>query len=154
MWATRQKLPEQCPSSFAYNSAVDDDMEMGTRDGAANGMKARLEGVGVPPAVASAIGQAVYLGSAHKPQWVPEPIVGESEVASLVSRLEADLRQLIDWQTRSALVLILCTKIFGEIAGKTVFAAGYPHGSPPAIPTRESRAAEEEQASSLMEAGQ
>jgi hypothetical protein len=48
----------------------------------------------------------------------------------------------------------LGTKIFGEIAGKTEFAAGYPHGSPPAIPTRESRVAEEEQASVLMEAGQ
>lgn len=116
-------------------------------------MKARLEGVGVPPAVASAIGQAVYSGSAHKPKWVPEPVVGESELASLVSRLEADLRQLTDWQTRSALVLILCTRIFGEIAGKTEF-AGYPHSSPPATPTRESRAVEEEQASALMEAGQ
>ena len=75
-------------------------------------------------------------------------------MASLVSRLEADLRQLTDWQTRSAIVLILCTKIFGEIAGKTEFAAGAPHSSPPATPTRESRAAEEEQASPLMEAGQ
>lgn len=128
-------------------------MEMGTRDGAANGMKARLEGVAVTPAVASAIGQAVYLGSEHKTQWVPEPIVGEGEVASLVSRLAADLRQRTDWPTRSALVLILCTKIFGEIAGKTVFAGGYSQGSAPTIPTQESRTAEEEQASALMEAG-
>jgi hypothetical protein len=104
----------------------DNDEGMGFMDGAANGLKLRLEAVGVPPAIAFSIGQVAYVGRKNRPQWVPEPVVGKSEVTWLVSQFEPDLRRVTDPQAKSAYVFLLCTKIFGAVEGDLLFQAGYP----------------------------
>lgn len=45
---------------------------MGIRDGAANGLRTRLENVGVRAELAFAIGQAAYLPQRKRPAWVVE----------------------------------------------------------------------------------
>jgi hypothetical protein len=98
---------------------------MGIMDGAATGLKLRLERVGVPPAIAFAIGQVAYLGRKNLPHWVPEPVIGKSEVTWLVSQFEPDLRRVTDPEAKSAYVFLLCAKIFGPVEGNLVFQAGY-----------------------------
>lgn len=98
-------------------------------DGAANGLKLRLERVGVPPAIAFSIGQVAYVGRKNLPHWVPESVIGKSEVTWLVSQFEPDLRRVTDPEAKSAYVFLLCTKIFGPDEGNLVFQAGYPGSS-------------------------
>jgi hypothetical protein len=120
-------------------------MEMGIMDGAANGLKSRLEGVGVPPAIAFSIGQVAYVASKNRPIWIPEPVVGKSEVTWLVSRFEGQLKQAPDPVAKSAYVLMLCLKIFGPGGGELVFDAGYPNGAPKSTPNKQVHLSEEEQ---------
>ncbi|AOT05773.1 hypothetical protein [Arthrobacter sp. U41] len=108
----------------------DNDEGMGFMDGAANDLKFRLERVGVPPAIAFSIGQVAYIGRKNRPQWVPEPVIGKSEVTWLVTQFEPDLRRVTDAEAKSAYVFLLCTKIFGPDEGNLIFQAGYAGSSP------------------------
>lgn len=103
---------------------------MGFMDGAANGLKLRLEEVGVPPTIAFAIGQVAYVGRRKRPNWIPEPVVGRSEVTWLVSQVEPNLRGTRDPQAKSSYVFLLCAKVFGPFEGDLLFQAGYPNHSP------------------------
>lgn len=121
-------------------------------DGAANGLKLRLEVVGVPPAIAFSIGQVAYVASKNRPIWLPEPVVGKSEVTWLVSRFEGQLKQVPDPAAKSAYVLMLCLKIFGPSGGELVFDAGYPNGAPKPTPNKQVHlSAEEQDANELID---
>lgn len=99
-------------------------------DGAANGLKLRLEEVGVPPAIAFAIGQVAYVGRRKRPHWIPEAVIGKSEITWLVSQFEPNLRRARDPQAKSSYVFLLCAKVFGPLEGDLLFQAGYPNHSP------------------------
>ncbi|WP_248760328.1 DUF2510 domain-containing protein [Pseudarthrobacter sp. SSS035] len=98
-------------------------------EGAADELKFRLEGVGVPRAIAFSISQVAYVEPKALPHWVPHPIVGEKEVRWLVRKFEPELQRVTGSQAKSAQVMLLCVKIFGPIGGEVVFASGYP-GAP------------------------
>lgn len=98
---------------------------MGIMDGAANGLKLRLEAVGVPSAIAYTIGQVAYVPSRKRPQWVPDPVVAKSEVTWLVSQFEQELRRVTSPVAKSSYVLALCMRIFGADPGSAVFEMGY-----------------------------
>ena len=114
-------------------------------DGAANGLKLRLEEVGVPPTIAFAIGQVAYVGRRKRPHWIPEPVIGKSEVTWLVSQVEPNLRQTRDPQAKSSYVFLLCAKVFGPFEGDLLFQAGYPNHSPKGSQTTASFSSMEEQ---------
>lgn len=65
----------QLATRVVNQSPVLDDSFMGFRDGAANGLRSRLENVGVRSELAYAIGQVAYLPPRKIPHWVAEPII-------------------------------------------------------------------------------
>lgn len=101
---------------------------MGIMDGAANGLKLRLEAVGVPSAIAYTIGQVAYVPSRKRPRWVPDPVVAKSEVTWLVSQVEQELRRVTNPAAKSSWVWALCMRVFGAESGSAVFGMGYPDG--------------------------
>jgi hypothetical protein len=96
---------------------------------AADKLKFRLEGVGVPRAIAFSISQVAYVEPKALPHWVPHPVVGEKEVRWLVRKFEPELQRLTGHEAKAAQVMLLCVKIFGPTGGDVVFASGYP-GAP------------------------
>ena len=130
---------------------LDNDEGMGFMDGAANGLKLRLEEAGVPSTISFSIGQVAYIARKNRPHWVPEPIVGKSEVTWLVSQFEADLKRVTDPQAKSAYVFLLCTKIFGPVGGDLLFQAVYPANASRANNATGSSSAEEQEANKLID---
>lgn len=101
---------------------------MGFRDGAANGLRTRLENVGVRSELALAIGQVAYLPPRKIPHGVAASIVSKSEVTWLVSQYEKELRGMPPGLASIALIQGLCNKIFGS-AGEQMFIKAYPEFS-------------------------
>lgn len=97
-------------------------------DGAADDVRRRLEDLGVPPAIAIAMGQVAYLPRNSRIPGIPRPIVGRAEAAWLISKYEEQLKNDQDPFAKAALVQELCDRIFGA-GGETVFDAGYPAGT-------------------------
>lgn len=102
---------------------------MGMMDGAANGLRMRLENVGVRPALAFAIGQVAYLSPRKIPSWVAPGAVSKSETTWLVSQYENRLRVTSDGLASIALIQGLCNRIFGP-HGEAMFIGSYPEYSP------------------------
>lgn len=101
---------------------------MGMRDGAANGLRMRLENVGVRPNLAFAVGQVAYLAAQKIPTWIAPPVVPKSEVTWLVSQYEKQLRET-SGLAAVALIQGLCSKIFGS-NGEAMFIGSYPEFAP------------------------
>jgi len=101
---------------------------MGFRDGAVNGLRTRLEKVGVRSELALVIGQVAYLPARKIPHWVATPIVSKSEVTWLVSQCEKELRGMPPGLASIALIQGLCNKIFGS-CGEQMFIEAYPEFS-------------------------
>lgn len=97
-------------------------------DGAADDVRRRLEALGVPPAIAIAMGQVAYLPRNSRIPGIPQPIVGRAEAAWLISKYEEQLKNDQDPFARAALVQEMCDRVFGA-AGGAVFDAGYPAGT-------------------------
>ena len=98
---------------------------MGILDGAADGLKLRLEIVGVPAPIAFALGQVAYIAPRKRARELPPAVATKSEVTWLVSEYENELRQHRDEHARMALIQGLCTRVFGQ-RGPEVFELGYP----------------------------
>lgn len=98
---------------------------MGIRDGAANGLRTRLENVGVRTEIAVAIGQVAYLPKRKRPSWIPDAVVPKSEVTWLVSQYEKKLADMPQGLAAIALVQGLCNRIFG-LQGEDLFLTAYP----------------------------
>lgn len=101
---------------------------MGFRDGAANGLRSRLENVGVRSELAYAIGQVAYLPPRKIPHWVAEPIISKPEVTWLVSQYEKELRDIPPGLACIAVIKGLCSRIFGT-EGERMFVRAYPEYS-------------------------
>lgn len=97
-------------------------------DGAADDVRRRLEALGVPPAIAIAMGQVAYLPRNSRVPGIPSPMVERAEAAWLISKYEEQLKISQDPFAKAALVQELCDRIFGA-GGETVFDAGYPVGT-------------------------
>lgn len=101
---------------------------MGIMDGAANGLRTRLENVGVRPALAFAIGQVAYLPPRKIPSWVAPASTSKSETTWLVSQYEKQLRVTPDGLASIALIQGLCNRVFGP-HGEQMFIGSYPEFS-------------------------
>lgn len=102
---------------------------MGIMDGAAAGLRARLEKVGVRPTLAVAIGQVAYIAPHKIPSWIAPSAVSKSEVTGLVSLYEKQLRSTPEELASIALIQGLCNRIFG-VNGEQMFVGAYPEYSP------------------------
>ena len=98
---------------------------MGIRDGAANGLRTRLEAVGARSEVAVAIGQVAYLPRRKRPSWIPDAVVPKSEVTWLVAQYEKELAGMPQGLAAIVLVQGLCNKVFGS-QGEDIFITSYP----------------------------
>ncbi|WP_461163586.1 hypothetical protein [Arthrobacter sp. R4-81] len=103
-------------------------LPMGIMHGAANGLRMRLEHVGVRPALAFAIGQVAYMSPRKIPDWVAPAAVSKSETTWLVSRYERELATTSGDLASIALVQGLCHRIFGPY-GEAMFVGSYPEYS-------------------------
>lgn len=97
-------------------------------NGAADDVRRRLEALGVPPAIAIAMGQVAYLPRNSRIPGVPKPIVGRAEAAWLISKYEEQLKIDQDPFAKAGLVQGLCAQIFGAV-GETLYNSGYPPGT-------------------------
>ncbi|MDR6688980.1 hypothetical protein J2Y41_004580 [Arthrobacter sp. 1088] len=101
---------------------------MGIMDSAANGLRMRLENVGVRPTLAFAIGEVAYLPPRKIPSWVAPAAIPKSETTWLVSQYENQLRATPDGLACIALIQGLCNRIFGP-HGESMFVGSYPEYS-------------------------
>lgn len=101
---------------------------MGIMDGAAAGLRARLENVGVRPNLAFAIGQVAYMAPRKIHSWIAPPAASKSEVSWLVSEYENQLRSTPEELASIALIQGLCNRIFGA-NGEQMFVGSYPEYS-------------------------
>lgn len=98
---------------------------MGFKEGAANGLRIRLENVGVGSEIAVAIGQVAYLPRRKILDWIPAAVVPKSEITWLVSRYERKLAEIPAGIMSTEIVKELCDRVFGVESDK-IFALCYP----------------------------
>lgn len=123
------KLWRSLPNRAVKNPGTCDIIHrMGIRDGAANGLKMRLEEVGVRSSLAFAIGQVAYVKRDKIPNWIAPALASKAEVTWLVSQYEKQLRSTSDSLASIALIQGLCTRVFGP-HGDDMFVASYPEFS-------------------------
>jgi hypothetical protein len=102
---------------------------MGIMDGAANGLKMRLESAGVRSTLAFAIGQVAYVSPHKIPSWVAPAAISKSEIKWWVSECEKDLHGMPEGGLASiAVIQGLCNHVFG-IHGEAMIVGSYPEFS-------------------------